>query len=287
MPDCSGVISQLYIYPVKSCAGIEISSSQLTSTGLSMDREWMIVDQHGQFLTQRQCPHMVWIQPALSERTLSLSAPHAPEVQIDLDFRGKPIEVTVWRDTLIADDMGDEVAQWLDNFLAIPGKQFRLVRFSLRAQRLSARDDTGGQDAANKFSDGFAILIVTQAALDELNAKLLERGHAPVSMLRFRPNIVIEGLDAHTEDHLEHFTVQTVAGLIELDLVKPCSRCPIPDIDPYTATASPQVSQTLSQYRSLPQMDGAICFGMNAIVRAGIGQPIHAGQPFEANYKFE
>lgn len=287
MADCSGVISQLLIYPVKSCAGIAISETKLTPTGLAMDREWMIVDQHGQFLTQRQCPHMVWITPSLSDRALTLSAPQTPSVSIDLNFRGKPVQVTVWRDTLTADDMGDEVAQWLDHFLAIPGKQFRLVRFSPQARRLSAHEWTRGLDAPNKFSDGFAVLIVTQDALDELNAKLVERGHAPVGMQRFRPNIVIEGLEAHAEDHLERLTVQTVAGPIELDLVKPCPRCPIPDIDPFTASSSPEVSQTLGQYRSLDQMDGAICFGMNAIVRGGVGYTLHAGQAFIADYKFE
>ena len=287
MADCSGVISQLLIYPVKSCAGVAISEAKLTPTGLAMDREWMIVDQHGQFLTQRQCPHMVWITPSLSEHALTLSAPQTSSVSMDLNFRGKQIEVTVWRDTLIANDMGDEVARWLDNFLAIPGKQFRLVRFSPQAQRLSAHDWTRGLDAPNKFSDGFAVLIVTQEALDELNAKLVKLGHTPVSMLRFRPNIVIEGLEAHAEDHLERFTVQTAAGPIELDLVKPCPRCPIPDIDPFTASSSPEVSQALAQYRRLDQMEGAICFGMNAIVRSGADFTLHTGQAFEADYSIE
>lgn len=285
MADCSGIISQLFIYPVKSCAGIEINETHLTPTGLAFDREWMIVDQNGQFLTQRQCPHMVWIAPALSRQALTLSAPNHASISVPLDYRGKSIEVTVWRDTLFADDMGDEVAQWLDAFLAIPGKHFRLVRFSPDSQRLSAPEWTLGKDAPNKFSDGFALLIVTQKALDELNTRLKEQGYDAVGMDRFRPNLVLEDLDAHTEDHLARMTIQTAAGPIELDLVKPCPRCPIPDIDPHTASTSPEVGQTLADYRKLDAVNGAICFGMNAIVLSGDGRMLHIGQPFEADFR--
>ena len=284
MADCSGVITQLFIYPVKSCAGIEINQSTMTPTGLQMDREWMIVDQDGMFLTQRQIPHMVWITPSLSEHALTLNAPEQPAISIPFDQSGHSVNVTVWRDTLPAIDMGDSIAKWLDNYLCVPGKKFRLVRFSPTSRRLSAAQWTRGIDAANKFSDGFALLIVTQVALDELNTKLLQAGHDPVSMLRFRPNIVIEGLDSHTEDELKTMTIATVNGNIELDLVKPCPRCPIPDIDPFTAQSSPEVSQTLLSYRSLPRMDGAICFGMNAVVRTGTDFVLHTGQRFDADY---
>ncbi|HBI82127.1 MOSC domain-containing protein [Orrella sp. NBD-18] len=285
MADCAGVISQLFIYPVKSCAGIEINASQLTPTGLAMDREWMIVDQDGQFLTQRQCPHMVWITPSLSDRALTLSAPNSPSVSVALDYRGQAMQVTVWRDTLCADDMGDEVANWLDSFLAIPGKRFRLVRFSTRARRLSAPEWTQGVEAPNKFSDGFALLVVTQRALDELNERLVLAGHPSVGMSRFRPNLVIESMDAHAEDHIAQIAIQTAGGTVTLDLVKPCPRCAIPDIDPYSASSSPEVNQTLSDYRRLDLLDGAICFGMNAVVRHGNELTLHVGLPVEANYK--
>ncbi len=284
MADCTGIITQLFIYPVKSCAGIEVSQSVLNATGLQMDREWMIVDQHGLFLTQRQVPHMVWIQPSLSAQGLTLSAPGQPDLIIASDRRGPARPVTVWRDTVSGDDMGDEAAAWLDQFFGIPGKQFRLVRFSRDARRISPRDWTSGREAPNMFSDGFAALVVTQRALDALNERLVAAGHTPVSMHRFRPNIVLEGLEAHTEDELNSMRIHTAAGLVELEMVKPCTRCSIPDIDPFTAQASPSVSQMLASYRSLPKMDGAICFGMNAIVRAGAGLSLHTGQPFDADY---
>lgn len=111
----------------------------------------------------------------------------------------------------------------------------------------------------------------------------MAQGHDPVDMLRFRPNLVLEGLDAHAEDELSTLSLHTASGLIDLKLVKPCGRCPIPNIDPYTATSSPEVMETLAAYRRLDRMHDAVCFGMNAIVQAGAGQTIRVGQPFEAN----
>jgi len=287
MADCTGVIAQLFIYPIKSCAGIEVTQAQLTATGLSMDREWMIVDQDGMFLTQRQIPHMVWITPALSSTTLTLSAPGVTSISIPLELPASPKQVTVWRDTLLGDDQGDAVAQWLDAYLAVPGKHYRLIRFSKEARRLSALDWTKGVEAVNKFSDGFAVLVVTQSALDELNSRLTSQGHEPVSMSRFRPNIVLKQLEAHTEDHLGELMIQTNQGSAQLNLVKPCPRCAIPDINPETAISSPEVNDTLRPYRTLARVDGAICFGMNGIVHAGIGQTLAVGQQAEGNYSFE
>ena len=282
MADCTGVISQMFIYPVKSCAGIEVSESELTETGLRHDREWLIVDQNGQFLTQRQIPHMVWITPRLPEDALYLRAPDHEEIKVPFSQTGVPKQVTVWRDTLLGDDMGDQVAHWLDQFLAVPGKNYRLIRFSPHASRHSSREWTGDLVAPNMFSDGFALLIVTQRALDLFNERLMQEGHEPVDMLRFRPNLVLEGLDAHAEDEIANLLLHTLNGVIELKLVKPCGRCPIPNIDPYTATSSPEVMETLSAYRRLARMHDAICFGMNAIVQSGAGQAIRVGQPFEA-----
>ncbi len=284
MADCTGVISQMFIYPIKSCAGIEISESPLTQTGLLHDRAWMIVDQEGQFVTQRQIPHMVWITPRLTAEALYLSAPDHKEIRVALDDVGIPKQVTVWRDTLMGNDMGDEIAAWLDAFLAVPGKQFRLIRFSPQAVRLSAQEWTGDLIAKNMFSDGFALLVVSQRSLDILNERLVAEGSEAVDMLRFRPNLVLEGLDAHIEDELAYLLFHTVAGKIDLRLVKPCGRCPIPNIDPYTATSSPEVMETLAAYRRLDRMHDAICFGMNAIVRAGAGQTLRVGQPFEADF---
>jgi uncharacterized protein YcbX len=127
MSDCTGKIQKLFIYPIKSCAGIEVEQAELKPTGLAMDREWVIVDQNGQFLTQRQIPHTVWIKPTLSDTMLTLACPTQASIDLPLDFRGKTLQATVWRDTILSEDMGDEVAAWLDRFLQIPGRHFRLL----------------------------------------------------------------------------------------------------------------------------------------------------------------
>jgi uncharacterized protein YcbX len=112
----------------------------------------------------------------------------------------------------------------------------------------------------------------------------MAEGFESVDMLRFRPNLVLEGLDAHIEDELSHLLFHTASGMIDLSLVKPCGRCPIPNIDPYTATSTPEVMEALSAYRRLDRMHDAVCFGMNAIIRSGAGQTLRVGQPFEADF---
>jgi uncharacterized protein YcbX len=106
-------------------------------------------------------------------------------------------------------------------------------------------------------------------------------------MLRFRPNIVLDDLEAHTEDHLSSLVIKTTQGSAQFNLVKPCPRCAIPDIDPHTAISSPEVNDTLQEYRKLARVDGAICFGMNAIVHTGIGQTLAVGQQAEGTYSFD
>jgi hypothetical protein len=128
---------------------------------------------------------------------------------------------------------------------------------------------------------------VTQSALDELNTRLRTQGHDAVSMARFRPNIVLDRLEAHTEDHLGELTIQTEQASAQLHLVKPCPRCAIPDIDPETAISSPEVNDTLRDYRTLARVDGAICFGMNGIVHSGVGQLLAVGQSAQGNFSFD
>lgn len=286
MSDCAGVLSQLFVYPVKSCAGIALESVRIAETGLAQDRNWMIVDQTGRFVTQRQIPHMCWIGTSLTDRVLVLSAPGFGSIDVAFDREGPDCEVIIWRDTVRAQDMGDAVAGWLDAFLAVPGRRFRLVRFAGHSPRLSDLSWTSGVRVPNLFSDGFPVLVVTQGAIDALNRHLRVQGADPVGVQRFRPNIVLSGLQAHEEDLLGRITIRTGTGPIVLELVKPCTRCSIPDINPYTAIASPEVSEALAGYRRLDRMEGAVCVGMNAIVSEGGGRTLHTGLPFEADYAF-
>ena len=282
--DLSGTIARLFVYPVKSCAGIEVREALLTETGLDLDRAWMVVDADGMFLTQRSLPRMALIRPQLKSEELVLRAPGMLALHVAIDAVEAPATVTVWRDTVPAWDLGAVAAQWFTDFL---GQPCRLVRFDPEYRRLSSLDWTGGIEAPNQFADGFPVLVASEASLHELNGRLEAAGHGAVGIERFRPNVVLGGVDAHDEDRVDLVRVEGGDGEIHLQPVKPCARCPIPDIDPATAQSSPEVNDTLRSYRQDKRLDGAVTFGMNAIVRQGAGQVLRVGQRIAADLRFE
>jgi len=293
--DVSARIARLFVYPIKSCAGVEVSEALLTETGLEFDRAWMVVDEAGRFVSQRELPRMALIRPQLRQHDLVLRAPGMLALHLALDAVEGPVEVTVWSDVAKAYDMGDVAAQWFSDFLntdaegrrvAAPQK-LRLVRFDPAQQRLSNLKWTGGVEAPNQFSDGFPVLVIGEASLDGLNERLAAAGHGAVGIERFRPNVVLSGLDAHDEDRLDELLIATGEGPARLKMVKPCPRCPIPNIDPATAISSPDVSDTLQAYRQVAVVGGAIAFGMNAIVLDGVDFALRTGQGAAADYKFE
>ncbi len=276
-------ISRLYVYPVKSCAGVALQEAVLTETGLDLDRAWMVVDADGDFVSQRELPRMALVQPTLRHDELVLRAPGMLALHLRIDTVEASCRVRVWDDEVPAYDMGAVAAQWFSDFL---GQRLRLVRFDPDHRRLSSLKWTGGLEAPNQFSDGYPVLVASEASLAGLNARLSAAGHAPVGMERFRPNLVLDGVDAHDEDRLGLMRVEAEAP-VELLPVKPCLRCPIPNIDPATATSSPEVGDTLQAYRQLQVVGGAVAFGMNAIVRAGDGVVLKVGQRVAADFRFD
>jgi uncharacterized protein YcbX len=292
--DLTAVVSRLYVYPVKSCAGVSVSEAVLTDTGLEFDRAWMVVDAQGRFLTQRELPRMALIQPQLKHSEMVLRAPGMLALHIALDRVEAPVRVRVWNDEVAAYDMGPLAAQWFSDFLGVAA---RLVRFDPEHRRVSSLKWTGGVEALNQFSDGYPVLVVSEASLVQLNEKLAAQGVASVGMARFRPNIVLGdaatgwALAPHDEDRLDALHIATgaheSADAVQLKLVKPCPRCPIPNIDPASATSSPEVGDTLQGYRQDARVNGAVTFGMNAIVCAGIGLRLKVGQAVGARYCFD
>jgi uncharacterized protein YcbX len=131
------------------------------------------------------------------------------------------------------------------------------------------------------------VLVTNTASLDELNARLAARGVAPVTMQRFRPNIVLTGLLAFDEDHIGDITVTTAEGPVVLRLVKPCARCSIPDVDPLTAETAHAVGDTLAGYRADLRLNGAITFGMNAVIVSGVECLLRPGQAATVNWNFD
>ncbi len=292
-------IERLFIYPVKSCAGIEMTDVVLYDTGLDLDRAWMVVDAQGVFVSQREYPRMALIKPQIKRGELVLRAPGMLALHVSIDAVEAATRVEVWDDTVPAFDMGDIASQWFSDFLSLSASglpsagapKFRLVRFDPEHNRLASKKWTVGVDAPYQFADGFPMLITSSASLDELNSRLAKDGHAAVGVERFRPNIVLSGVEAHDEDRLSDITISAVDdknGAIAVVLVpcKPCARCSIPDINPADATASPWVGDTLQTYRANHQMEGAITFGMNAIIRSGIGATLRQGQPVTGEFNF-
>ena len=277
-------LNALHVYPVKSCAGVALDDSLLIETGLEFDRTWMVVDARGEFVTQRQLPRMVLVRPQLKTFEMVLRAPGMLALHVALDTVEKPVRVRVWDDEVAAFDMGDLCAQWFSDFL---GQPLRLVRFDPAQQRLSARQWSGAIEAENTFTDGFPILVASTAGLDELNRRLLAQGQAAVTMARFRPNLVLDGLDAHGEDALDEIVFDTPDGPVRLKLVKPCARCPIPDVDPATAETGHAVGDTLAGYRADARLDGQVTFGMNAVIVEGIERALRVGMTGRATYRFD
>ena len=283
MSDFPVTLHSLHVHPVKSCAGIAVPEALVIETGLEFDRAWMVVDESGLFTTQRELPAMQRVRPTFRGSELVLRAPGMLALHLRLDAVEGPCRVRVWDDTVAAFDMGDVAAQWFSDFL---GRRLRLVRFNPDQRRLSNRRWTGAHEAENAFADAFPLLVASTASLTELNRRLAARGQAPVTMERFRPNIVVDGLDAHGEDHLDELVFDAQGGPVRLKLVKPCSRCTIPNVDPATGEPGHEPGDTLSTYRADPRLDGALTFGMNAIVLEGVERTLRAGLRGEASVRF-
>lgn len=277
-------IAALHVYPIKSCAGIALNEALLIETGIEFDRAWMLVDPAGRFVTQRELPRMALVQPTLKTSEMVLRAPGMLALHVALDRVEAPVRVTVWKDEVAAYDMGGLCAQWFSDFL---GRPLRLVRFDPEQRRLADRRWTGNFEAESAFADGFPILVTSAAALAELNRRLRAQGLADVAMTRFRPNLVLDGLDAHGEDALDEIVFETDEGPVRLRLVKPCGRCTIPDVDPLTAQTGHAVADTLAGYRADARLDGRVTFGMNAVIVEGVERVLRVGMAGRATFKFD
>ena len=283
MPD-ELLLSGLYLHPVKSCGGIAVDEALLVETGLEFDRAWMVVDEQGDFLSQREVPRMALVKPKLGASEVELRAPGMLALHLRFDAAEAACRVRVWDDRVAAYDMGDLAAQWFSDFL---GRRVRLARFDPAARRLADAHWTGAFEAETAFSDGFPLLVTSTASLAEVNRRLLAAGHDAVSMQRFRPNIVLDGIeDAHGEDFIDELTLESPDGPVLLKLVKPCGRCTIPDVDPASAVQGHAVAEALAAYRAEPRIGGGLAFGMNAIVVSGVLHRLRVRARVQARLNF-
>lgn len=247
-------IGALAIYPLKSGRQVELASMLLDRFGPAGDRRWMLVDASGRFVTQRTHPRMCLMSATIeADGLLLLQAPGQPDVLVRPVAQPDQLQVTVWEDEVAALAVSPAADAWCSDFLDMP---VRLVWMPESTQRTVSPAHAGAGHLTG-FSDGFPVLLVTQSSLDHLNARL----PSPVDWRRFRPNIVIAGdVPPHAEDGWQRLQV----GEVELAVVKPCSRCVIPSIDPDTADKNSQILTALRGYRAGP--DGKTYFGQNVIV---------------------
>lgn len=262
-------VSALYRYPLKSARSESLDIASVDALGLAGDRRWMLVEAaSGRFLTQRLLPQMGRISALYNAMGgLTLSAPGCVDLQVALpgpddELRG----VTVWSDSLRVPDAGDAAAEWLSAFI---GRACRLVQVpESRARQV----DTGYAQPGDKvaFADGFPLLLIGQASLDDLSARV----GRPLEMLRFRPNLVVQGAASYAEDSWKRIRI----GELEFEVAKGCSRCILTTLDPHTGerSADREPLATLKTYR---ERDGDVYFGQNLLPR-GYGELL-LGMPVE------
>ncbi len=291
-------VASLHLYPIKGARGIDLAQAGVSVEGLCIggaraggaadpvpgprgpgDREWMVVDAAGRFITQRSHPRLALVTTAVRDGALQVGVPGHASIDIPLaPSRGSASrEVVVWRSTVRGFDEGDAVAQALSACL---GDALRLVRFDAALPRPCNPDFAGDSGAHTRFADGYPVLVIGAASLDALNDRMGERGAPPLPMNRFRPNIVVEGLEPYDEDHLESLAI----GDIVLRNVKPCLRCEVTATDQATAVRGDEPLVTLSLYRQ--HALGGVAFGVNMIVAAGAGGGIARGDAAEATLAF-
>ncbi len=238
----------------------------------------MVVDVDGAFLTQREHPRLAQVEPASEGETLRLTAPDMPPLDLALRTRGPSRPVTVWHSRVRGHDEGDAAAAWFTRFLRA---DVRIVRFDRAAKRCCNPDYAGDSGAHTLFSDGYPILVIGSASLEDLNGRLAAKGEAALPMNRFRPNVVVAGLAPYDEDHLDTIDCDGVA----LRLVKPCTRCQVTTTDQHSARVGLEPLRTLSTYRRNDRL-AAVVFGMNALVAAGAGRTLATGAAATVAYRF-
>jgi uncharacterized protein YcbX len=266
-------ITELHVYPVKSTRGAARARVLLTPFGFEWDRKWMIVDEKGTFISQRSHPQMARIVPEVTPEDLLLKAPGLPTLTVPLALTGPPVPVRIWKDSCVGVDQGRDAHEWVSRAV---GQPLRLIRVAPDMGRHANPEYAGTTPAPIGFPDGYPILICNEASLEDLNTRLPE----PIPMERFRPNIVVKGMPAWAEDHIDTLTI----GDVKLRLVKPCTRCTIPSIDQRTGERSTDPGPALKAFRFSKALLG-VMFGENAVIAAGVGTVVQRGD--EGHVTFE
>jgi uncharacterized protein YcbX len=248
-------VSELHVYPLKSCAGIELTTASVDTYGFTHDREFMLVDSDDHLITQRTAPTLVHVQPALDAASLHVTAPGFQRISVPLysptngDVNARRM-VTVFQDRVCADDMGDETARWFSDFLRQPA---RLVRRGAAFVRTARKGIVAGQNAPIAFPDAYPFHLVAEETVADLKTRLAD----PVPINRFRPNIVIRGsLKPYLEDSWQKITI----GDVVFHHGEPCGRCSVTTVDQKSGAVGKEPLKTLATYRR--SEEGKVRFGV-------------------------
>lgn len=271
-------IQQLAIYPVKSLRGFTVESAQLTAKGLLYDRHWMVIDENNRFVSQRKFGNMVLIHTQINNGQLILSIPSNAKSQplfIDVSKTpsSTPFEATIWKDICEVIDEGEAASQWLTHALSSPTK-LRLVRMGNKP-RPQSKPGLVGVQTHTDFADAAPFLVANTQSLAAVNQQLAKADLQAVTIERFRPNIVLEGIDAFAE----HQVQQLIHPNYQLKHCYPCERCVMPTIDIATGIRHPQ-QQPFSLIADINPMPGnakSPAFGENAVLVRGEGSIISVG----------
>ncbi len=256
----TGRVESITIYPVKSCRGVSLDSAEIVTRGLMDDRRFMLVDESGRFITQREEHSLTRIDVSLSQRGFRLQAPGQVELEIPKSLqRGDSIEVEVWRSRVNA-LVEPEGSRWFGSYL---GRDVRLVHFPDRTQRIVEDED----DSFVAFQDAYPFLVISRSSLEDLNRRLPRA----LEMERFRPNLVLTGVPPYAEDSLQRFQI----GSVRFRMTRPCVRCVVTTLDPRTGEAGKEPLATLAGYHTF---DDKVSFGVNAVHETlgilGVGDPL-------------
>jgi uncharacterized protein len=250
-------LTGLTTYPIKSAAGVSLSTWEVDAFGLRYDRRWMVIDDGGQAITQRELPRLALVRPAFRDDCLLVEAPRMPPLELPLELGWSvTTTATVWDDTCTAAWLGEGPAKW---FSAVLGRSCSLVYMPDSTVR-PANPAFAPADTRVSFADAFPFLMISEESLADLNARM----PVPLPMNRFRPNLVIAGGSPFVEDFLEQFTI----GEIRFRRVKACDRCAIPTTDQETGERGKEPLRTLATYR---KHGSKVFFGQN-LVHSGVGR---------------
>jgi len=243
-------LSGLYVYPIKSCGGISLRTSQVDERGIRHDRRWMLVDEDGVFLSQRELPRLSLVAIRMADDGLLVDAPGMETLTVPFEIEGEHVFARVWDELVETLNVGSEAGRWFSRFLGVACRLVYLPDRSVRA--VDPEYAEPGEQVG--LSDGFPFLVTSEASLADLNSRLDE----PLPMNRFRPNLVVRGCEAFAEDGWRRVRV----GGIVFRVVKPCARCVITTVDQSSAATGKEPLRTLARYR---KVGSKVLFGQNLI----------------------